>query len=432
MGNVTFENTPGILFSLGQLLGICFYVFQNPLRHNLRRTILTTLPFAALYMGFGYLTSNHTIYSFWPSYFVSFALGSMMLYYTCRIPKRNAAYFCIRGFLLGEMATSLQWQINRFCLSHFPAFPLHPSVIMILVFAAVFTGVWYSEHPYHEENASLEIRNNNLLSILFLFLFTLSISNYSYLPNSPFRVDSSWDLFNQRTVAYIGGLGVSVMYHIQLLESERRINAEKLNAITLLQYQNYLANESNIALVNQKYHDLKHQLHWLREELNSEEKQQALDTMEQEIKVYETRIDTGNKVLDAILTAAAQTAHEKQIHLHCMVDGSAVNFLSPIDISALFGNAVDNAIEAVSRIEDPGCRIVDITVCKEQLFTRICFRNPFAGELKVHQGLPLTSKSDSRYHGFGVKSIQSVVNKHDGSMTIRTEDGVYELSILFN
>jgi len=384
-------------------------------------------------MLIGVLTDNRSMLLFWPVYFCQFLLGTFMLWYLCRISKLNAAYFCLRAFLLGEMPTSLQWQLNRFFVSHFSKFPIHPAIIMLAVFAVVMGVAWCSEHRYLEEHGDLSIRRRNLAAMAMIFLFTVGMGNFSYLPfNNPFRVQSSWDLFSLRTVAYIGGVVISMMYHMQLLETERRITAEKLHAITLMQYNCYKVNESSIALVNQKYHDLKHQLYWLRSSTQSGEKQKALDKLESEIRVYENQMDTGNKVLDAILTAAMQTAQEKQVTMHCLVDGHALDFLPAMDLCSLMGNAVDNAIEAAARMPRPEDRRVDVSLDRHLNFARLNVRNPYQGKLKLENGIPLTTKSDDRYHGFGVRSIRSIVQKYDGSLSVSSENSLYELKILFS
>lgn len=433
MTESVFANTPAILFTFGQWVGLGFYVFQNPLRRSKVQTALLCLPFFAAYMFIGVLTDNRSMLLFWPVYFCQFFLGAFMLWYLCRIPKLNAAYFCLRAFLLGEMPTSLQWQLNSFFQTYFPNFPIHPAVIMLSIIALVLGIAWHMEHPYVEEHGELPIRWRNLLTMTFLFLFTLGIGNFSYLPfNNPFRVQSSWDLFSLRTVAYIGGVGISMMYHMQLLETERRITVEKLHAITLMQYNCYKVNESSIALVNQKYHDLKHQLHWLRHNTQSEEKQKALDKLENEIRVYENQMDTGNKVLDAILTAAMQTSQEKQVTMHCLVDGTALDFMPATDLCSLIGNAVDNAIEAAAKMPQPEDRRVEVSLDRHLNFARISIRNPYSGQLKLENGIPLTTKNDDRYHGFGVRSIRSIVQKYDGSLSVSSENNLYDLRILFS
>ena len=100
------------------------------------------------------------------------------------------------------------------------------------------------------------------------------------------------------------------------------------------------------------------------------------------------------------------------------------------DISVLFGNALDNAIEAVSQIPDPEQRLIHLTVSQHLGFLRIQVENRYTGRLRMLNGLPLTTKADNRFHGYGVKSIQATVEKYGGSVTFRGEDGWFELRVL--
>ena len=70
-----------------------------------------------------------------------------------------------------------------------------------------------------------------------------------------------------------------------------------------LQYENYKAKQESVDLINQKYHDLKHQIAVLRSE-SGEERNAVLDRMEQEIKAYEAQNDTGNKHSPTVIIAS--------------------------------------------------------------------------------------------------------------------------------
>ena len=101
--------------------------------------------------------------------------------------------------------------------------------------------------------------------------------------------------------------------------------------------------------MNRKYHDLKHQIALLRSQGN-EERNGVLDQMESEIQSYEALNVTGNKVLDTVLTSKSLHCQSQGIQMTCVADGHALDFLSAMDISSLFGNALDNAIESVGKI----------------------------------------------------------------------------------
>lgn len=105
--------------------------------------------------------------------------------------------------------------------------------------------------------------------------------------------------------------------------------------------------------------------------------------------------------------------------------------MHPMDLSALFGNALDNAIEGVKKLDDPEKRLIHLSVARQKGFLRIRAENCYAGGLDLNAGMPATTKQDKRCHGFGLKSIQAIAAKYGGSMTIGSKDGWFELRILF-
>ena len=112
------------------------------------------------------------------------------------------------------------------------------------------------------------------------------------------------------------------------------------------------------------------------------------------------------------------------------LDGKELEFMQPMDISALFGNALDNAIESVKKISDRQKRLIHVSVARQKNFLRIKVENCYEGDLEFENGMPKTTKQDKRYHGYGMKSIRKIVEKYNGSVTVNAEDGWFELRIL--
>ena len=220
-------------------------------------------------------------------------------------------------------------------------------------------------------------------------------------------------------------------YHVQLQALSTRLEMAGLQNLLQLQYNNYRISEDSMALVNQKYHDLKHHIQLLRAGVTSQEKLEYLDQMEQEIRSYEAQNKTGSRVLDAILTAKSLQCQREGITLTCVADGQALDFMHPMDLSALFGNALDNAMESVRKLSDPDMRLIHLSVARQKGFLRIRVENCYEGDLDLKSGMPVSTKQDKRYHGFGLKSIQAIAAKYGGSVTIGSKGGWFELRILF-
>ena len=197
-----------------------------------------------------------------------------------------------------------------------------------------------------------------------------------------------------------------------------------------MQYANYQISKKSVDMVNQKYHDLKHQINLLRAEFDSKDALVYLDKMEREIESYEAQNKTGNKILDTILTGKSLYCQQNDIKLTVVADGSLLNFMDIMDVSALFGNALDNAIESVSAIQDKEKRLIHLTVSRDKGFVRIRMENCYGGELDFENGLPQTTKKDRNYHGYGLKSMRSTVQKYNGSVRVDAKDGWFELRVL--
>lgn len=214
-----------------------------------------------------------------------------------------------------------------------------------------------------------------------------------------------------------------------------------------LKAQHYEMSREAIELVNTKFHDVRKGLAALRRAAQAAKAAQvsqdaglpgmptvpmaSLDTMEDAIRTYDSIFDTGDDALDAVLTEKSLYCTAHGITLTAMADGMALAFMERDDVYALFGNILDNAIEAVLRLSDLEQRHIDLTVTRTGRFLTVEEQNYCAGEVRLGtDGLPVTSKSDRRFHGLGTRSIARCVAGYGGELDISAEAGVFTLSAL--
>ena len=112
-----------------------------------------------------------------------------------------------------------------------------------------------------------------------------------------------------------------------------------------------------------------------------------------------------------------------------MADGKQLDQLSSADLYALFGNLLDNAIEAVAK-EPPEKRTISMQVFKKRGYLCIHIENFCTDPPELVNGLPKTRKQDDRYHGFGIKSIRYIVEKYHGNLAISTDHQQFCVDIL--
>ncbi len=430
---VNLTNTPGIYYSIAYFISSCLYISMNVKRRSRRGIIGIQAAIFIVLTAFICLTDQINVVFFIPCMAVEIFLIWLSIYLCCRMDRRKAAYFCIRAFILGELAASLNWQLFYYGLNNWNVeLNLFWSTLFVVCsYGIVYVTMYFLERSYRSENATLNIGGRDLRICVFIGLFVYLMSNMSYVfENTPFSGQLPGEIFIIRTLVDLGGVGILFAYHMQLQEVKMKLENEFLSNTLRMQYENYKLSEESVALVNQKYHDLKHQIAILRATATEEEKTAYLDQMEKEIKCYEAQNKTGNRILDTILTAKTIQCQNHGISLTCVADGKELDFLQPMDISALFGNALDNAIESVKKIDDPQKRLIHVSVSRQKNFLRIKVENCYEGKLEFENGMPKTTKQDKRFHGYGMKSIRKIVEKYNGSVTVNAKYGWFELRIL--
>jgi len=178
--------------------------------------------------------------------------------------------------------------------------------------------------------------------------------------------------------------------------------------------------------INIKYHDLKHIISKIQD---TEEIRPLILQVSQSMNDYACVFSTGNDTLDMILTEQMLKYKQSGIEFTCIADGKALSFMDSLDIISLFANALDNAYEAVLPLDEKQ-REIYLSIKTAVGSVSICVENPYQSQIIMQDGLPQTIKSDKRYHGFGMQSIRSTVEKHHGDLTVSAQDGWFKLSVL--
>lgn len=125
-------------------------------------------------------------------------------------------------------------------------------------------------------------------------------------------------------------------------------------------------------------------------------------------------IETGNTALDAILSTKIALAENKGIAVTTKIQIPEEISVDPIDLCIIFGNALDNAIEACDRTEETDKKISITIICKDKaVLCKIVNTAP-----KPVTALLDTSKDDKQNHGFGLENIKTALSKYNANPTI--------------
>lgn len=163
---------------------------------------------------------------------------------------------------------------------------------------------------------------------------------------------------------------------------------------------------------------------------DGQEKEEYLTELENDIMIYDTALQTGNRALDIVLMEKALFCKNHQINWTCMADGRKLESMKVEDIYAIFGNALDNSIRAVMELKDVMKRVISVKIISQNSILVIQIQNYYQGELAFENGLPVTTKKNKREHGYGMKSIQHVAEKYNGTITVKADNNIFILQIL--
>lgn len=138
--------------------------------------------------------------------------------------------------------------------------------------------------------------------------------------------------------------------------------------------------------------------------------------------------DTGNPIADALLTdkQSRAAAHSTQIIFQGAMPQNA---LDPIDLCVILGNTVDNAIEACEKLPSGKDRTIFVTCRCSSGFLFLTVQNPTAEKVIIRDNHISTTKQDKTLHGFGLLSLQSVVQRYNGNVKLSATDTDFMVSI---
>ena len=337
----------------------------------------------------------------------------------------QAAYLLAIAYALQYSMYTLWLLLCRFCVPDFVFAVEMPKadLFYLLAFFAAVAAAWYLSR----QNKYLQQIKSFHAPVLTVFILVILAA--VYLTGETIKTGTLDAIIMMRIACTIICV-VSVAYASTVLVYQQvTLNHALYHHLLQRQKAEYEQRRASVEDINIKCHDLKYQIRAAFEN-NGQGNREALREIEDSIKNIQNAYRTGNDPLDIIISEKARLCSQKNISFTFLGDGSLISFMRDVDIYRLFSNAIDNAIEAVARVEDEK-KIIGVTIQKDGPFLIVHVENYCSGALQMADELPQTSKQDKQNHGFGMRSMKSVAARYQGELSFHQDGDVFSLDILF-
>ena len=238
--------------------------------------------------------------------------------------------------------------------------------------------------------------------------------------------DTSIDSWPPSLVATLvtGQLYFLTLLYFQTELFKKSAMEKEMNVLNLLyerQRQQYQVARQNVQIINKRCHELKVQIADLRKLSPEAVPQERIEEAERAARLYDANCNTGNEVLDVVLTEKSLLCASRGIQLNAVANGSCLGFIEAGDLYALFANALDHAVESAVQTARPECRVIDLLVCVRQGFVVVNIISP----------LRPPEQQANRSAQYELKVIRRIVQKYKGTLTLEEQGEFFAEKIIF-
>ena len=163
-------------------------------------------------------------------------------------------------------------------------------------------------------------------------------------------------------------------------------------------------------------HDLKNYLLPLQEAMETmpqSEMAKVWEKINQKIEDVQTLIQTGNRYVDSMINTKITLARSEKVDVKCTIL-SKMEGIDDLEFCSVFGNLMDNAIEAERKVTEK--KEIIIFVEEKMGYLRLEIQNKIEKSVLNENSSLNTTKKDTSSHGIGHKSIKRTMQKVGGAL----------------
>lgn len=221
------------------------------------------------------------------------------------------------------------------------------------------------------------------------------------------------------------------LYFTQFLEenNQLKIRLKLLEQQTSMQYKYYVEQEKKYKQSLHILHDVDKHLTAIEGLYSGKNQEEAIGYTKEIGKILKPLIPkqrTNQPILNILLNDKMQIAEKSNIDLQYDIEQVDLDFMNPMDITTIFGNLLDNAIEACEKVE--GFRQIRLKISLYYEMVAISIENTTSDDCQWKNNRPVSQKGLN--HGIGLSNIEKALHRYDGSMQLSCSDGKFLCKII--
>lgn len=410
------------------LISIIFFSSISDKKKSLPITILI----GTLLFEIGALINICLISTVWLNVFFS-VLANIALALICfNIKKQKAVFYSV---LLVALSTFIEL-ISIFIISACSDLYIteYKSEIILLIIEVASSKIIYFLITVVLQKFSLKDKN----------IIKVPVAFYTYPLITLVAVISFWYVsLNQylefKNQIILGVVSILLMFATLFVFFSFQANAQRENKLLLLQQeQDKILTDINYYEILEKQndnlqayaHDAKNHLSTIKNLNDNPEVEIYISKMIERLAEYGKVCHSGNHILDVVIDKYVTESELNNIAFEFDIKNNNLSQIEPYDLVAILGNLLDNALEAAEQSQD---KIVSIETDFRNNFSVIivsnsCDKNPQFSNSE----LLVTTKSNKRLHGFGLKSVRKTIKKYNGDIAFEyiSKEKVFIVTIM--
>lgn len=296
---------------------------------------------------------------------------------------------------------------------------LHHHILSILIgIAMILVAVVLLQRKKAEKKIPRRIGMYFAMLLLFL-LITISNQNRIEISHD---VIYMWIMF---AVSFFIMLVVSYVNEQYVME--KKLADLSASQVALLE-KDYTDLNRAYAANAKMFHDFHNHIDMIRKLVTDEKYAETvayLDELQAPILEMSNEKWTGLEAVDYLINGKIATAKEAQTDMKVQVEFPNHANLKDVDLCAIIGNLLDNAIEATRQVTDVKQRLISLTIRRINQMLIIKVENSYEAQLLQEAGQLKTTKKDGGLHGWGIQSVRAAAEKYDGTVQFSQENGIF-------